>query len=484
MALSPIFASFNSDRSRSGATDLCINLYPEHTDGEKGPEVSLLLSCPGLTAPLAVADGGPVREVYRASNNKMYVVSGSGVYVVDTSWNITFIGSIGTSSGPVYIIDNPTQVGIYDGAAGWTITKATNAMVKTIPDGVTSAASPSSACYQDGFGLINSTDNQIYQSNYNDLSSFAQGGTANNAYVQGNSEAVVAVADIRREVWVWKKDAVEVWVNNGNSGFAFTQLQGVYIPCGCTAAASVSRLGDGFVWLGEDDQGNATVFMSVGYQAKPITTHALVALFQTFTTVSDAISYSYQSGDHRFYVLTFPTANATYAYDLQTGKWHQRASFSNGQFNRERANCHCWFNGKHVVGDYQNGNLYALDDNTFTDNGAVRKWLRSWRALPDSLPVGVPMSFDELQILMETGITPAQGTNPQIMLRWSNDGGYTWPGQRLLPAGKPGETTNRVLVTRLGSTTIGTGLDRIWEISGTDAIKVSITGASWEGGPA
>lgn len=480
--LSPIFESFNQDRSRSGNTDLCINLYPEHTDGPKGPEISALLSCPGLTSPLFSFGPGPARGAYRAANNKMYVVSGNQVGVVDTNWNVTAIGTINSSTGPVSMIDNPTQVGLVDGANGWVINKATNALTQTIPNGSTDAASPTSACYQDGFGLVNSTDNQVYQSSYNDLSVFATSGTANNAFVQGNAEPVVAVADIRREAWFFKKDAVEVWINNGNPGFAFTQLQGVYIPTGCAASASVAKLGDGFAWLGEDEQGNAAVFLSVGYQAKPITTHSLVSQFQSFTTVSDAQAYSYQSGDHRFYVLTFPTANATYVYDLMTAKWHQRASFSNGKFNREIPNCHCFFNKTHVVGDYRNGNFYALSDNAYTDAGATRKWLRSWRALPSSQPQGVPMSFDSLQVLMETGITPPDGTNPQVMLRWSDDGGYLWPGQRLLPAGQPGETTRRVITRALGSTKIGTGLDRIWEISGTDPIRIAITGAEWEGG--
>jgi hypothetical protein len=483
--LSPVFDSFNQDRSRSGATDLSINLYPEHSDGDKGPEISLLLNAPGLTAPLVTAGAGPIRGAYRAANNVMYVCSGNALYAVSTLWVATLIGTIGTSTGPVQMIDNPTSVQVVDGAAGWLITKSNNALSQNIPQANVSAVSPYAAVYQDGFGLINSTDNQVYQSNNNDLSLYATNGVANNAYIQGNAENVVTMYDMKREVWIFKKDAVEVWVNNGNAGFAFIALQGVYIPVGCTAAASVSKLGNGMAWLGENEQGVATVYLSVGYEAKPITTYALAALFQGFTTVSDAQAYTYQSGDHQFYVLTFPTADVTYAYDLVTGKWHQRASMTaaTGRLHREIANCHCWFNKTHVVGDYVNGNLYGLSDTTYTDNGVARPWKRSWRALTPDNPVGVAMSFDELQVLMETGITTPDGTNPQITLRWSDDGGYTWPGQVLMEAGKPGETARRVIARRLGSTKIGTGLDRIWEISSTAPIRVAITGASWEGGP-
>lgn len=476
------------DRSRSGATDNCINCYPEHSDGDDGPAISLLLSTPGYIL-LATIGTGPIRGAYRAANNLMYVVSGNKLYVVTAAWAATLIGAIGSSTGPVKMIDNPTQLLVVDGTGGWVVVKATNAFSQVIPNGTTDAKLSTVAVYQDGFGLVNSNDNQIYQSNYNDLSSFASlnggglGSTANNAFIQGNAENVVSMIDFKREVWIFKSDAVEVWVNQGASGFAFSQLQGVNPDVGCEAPGSVVKVGDSIAWLGSDENGNCMVYISVGYQAKPILTHALSAMFQGFSVTSDAIAYAYQSGMHTFYVLTFPTANMTFAYDLATGKWHQRGYYSNGSYGRELANCHCFFNRTHVVGDYTNGNIYALDENTYTDNLNPKRWLRSWRALTPSNPVGVPMSFDELQILMETGATVPSGTVPQVTLRWSDDGGYSWIGQVIIPAGRIGQTSWRVIGRRFGSTKIGTGLDRIWEISGTDPIRVAITGASWEGGP-
>lgn len=488
MALSPIFESFNQDRSRSASTDLCVNLYPEHSDGDDGPEVSLLLGTPGLLL-LATIGTGPVRGAFKASNNVMYLVSGQGFYAVSTSFIATFLGNVGSNSGPVSIIDNPTQVLVVDGMGGWVVVKATNVMSQVIPNSNTDATLSTIAVYQDGFGLVNSTDNQVYQSNYNDLSTFASlnggglGSTANNAFVQGNPEKITTMFDLKREVWIFKETSIEVWVNQGATGFSFAQLQGVNPPFGCDAPASVAKIGDSLVWLGSDENGNCSVYMSVGYQAKPILTHALAALFQTFTTTTDAIAYTYQSGAHEFYILTFPTANKTFAFDRATGKWCERAYFSNGAFSREIPNCHCFFNKKHVVGDWRNGNIYALSDTTYTDNGQPRKWVRSWRALTPSNPIGVPMSFDELQILLATGITTPSDANPQIMLRWSDDGGYTWLAEFLIPAGKIGATTWRAIARRLGSTKIGTGMDRIWEISSTDPIQISITGAMWEGGP-
>lgn len=410
MALSPIFESFYQDRSRSGQTDVCINLYPEHVDGRNGPEIGLLTSVPGLTAPVYTIGTGPIRCLYIGAHGSMYVVSGNSAYYVKPGGQATFIGKLATSIGPVKAVDGVTQVLFVDGTNAWCWNKQTNVWLAVIPNNTTDASGPVSVVYQDGFALVNSAaTNQIYQSNYNDLSLFSTpvggnlGSTANNAFVQINAQDVVAMYQIHDLVWIFKPYMAEIWINQGTSGFSFAQLQGVQPVSGCYAPNSIAQLGEGLCWFGCNNRGTAAVYMSEGYTARIISTHALTQLFQSFPVSSDAIAYSYQADAHEFYVITFPSANCTYAYDLMTGKWHQRAYFSNGSYQRELANCYCVFSGMNLVGDYRNGNIYQLSDDVFTDNGQPRRWSRSWRALPPSMPVGVPMSFDSLQILMETG---------------------------------------------------------------------------------
>lgn len=481
--LSPIFTSFSEDRSKSGNTDSSVNLYPEHTDGPSGPEIGMLIGQPGKTLWLTVGTG-PIRAMYSANNGFLYVVSGSGLYSIDTHKVVSaLLGTIGSNNGAVSIVNSPTQLLIVDGTGGWVWNIPGATFTKVIPNVGTSCTNPTVAVYQDGFALVNSTDNQIYQSNYNDLSTFTSSGTANNAFIQQSSKNVVTLFDLKEEVWIFKADMAEVWRNVGAAGFAFAPLTGVAVPVGCSAPASVAQLGDSIAWLGGSQQGNGIVFMSVGYQEKPITTIALANRFQNFTVSSDAVGWGYQKDGHYFYVITFPTQGETWCYDLTTGKWHQRAGFSNGVMTRDIANSSVFFNNLNLVGDYQSGNIYYLDSNNYTDNGAIRKWVRSWRALPPSQPQGVPMSFDSLQIVMETGLTVPAGTNPQIMLRFSDDSGYTWSEPFQMEAGKTGKTAWRVIRNRLGSTTLGRGLDRIWEISGTDPIAIKISGAEWSGGP-
>lgn len=78
-------------------------------------------------------------------------------------------------------------------------------------------------------------------------------------------------------------------------------------------------------------------------------------------------------------------------------------------------------------------------------------------------------------ILIEIGQPTATAIDPQVMLRWSDDGGHTWSNEHWRSMGKTGTYGTRVLWRRLGMTL--KLRDRVYEVSGTDPIKIAIMGA-------
>jgi hypothetical protein len=82
-----------------------------------------------------------------------------------------------------------------------------------------------------------------------------------------------------------------------------------------------------------------------------------------------------------------------------------------------------------------------------------------------------------LQLDCETGVglIDGQGSDPQIMMRWSNNGGHTWSNEHWVPMGKIGSYGTRAIWRRLGMTT--KIRDRVYEVSGTDPVRVYIMGA-------
>ena len=85
------------------------------------------------------------------------------------------------------------------------------------------------------------------------------------------------------------------------------------------------------------------------------------------------------------------------------------------------------------------------------------------------------LDFED-QLFEVPGTTPVvQGADPQVMLRWSDDGGHTWSNEHWVSIGRIGQYGRRAIWRRLGMTL--KLRDRVYEVSGTDPVKVSIIGA-------
>jgi hypothetical protein len=278
-------------------------------------------------------------------------------------------------------------------------------------------------------------------------------------------------------VWAFGTNSIEVWYDSGATDFPLQRIQGAFNELGCAAPYSVAKMDNGLFWLGRDRRGQGIVYRANGYTGVRISTHAVEWQIQQYADLSDAIGYTYQQDGHSFYVLIFPTANTTWVYDAATQAWHERAGFVNGFFTRHRSNCQMAFNNKIVVGDFEDGNIYAFDLDDYSDNGEIQKWLRTWRALPTGTNTLKRTAQHTLQLDCESGvgINSGQGEDPQVMLRFSDDGGHTWSNESWKSMGKIGEYYKRVIWRRLGMTL--KLRDRVYEVSGTDPVKIAIMGA-------
>ena len=203
---------------------------------------------------------------------------------------------------------------------------------------------PVSATYQDSFGLVNDAGtNQFYQSDNNDLSIWEP---LNFSSADAKPDAVLALASLFREVWLFKTNNIEIWINVGQPGFTFQRLQGAFVEVGTCAPFSIAKSGDFLLWLSRTDQGLGIVMMAGGSGSglRRMSTHAVEYQIAQYPTIADCLSFCYQQEGHTFAVFVFPTGNTTWVLDLTTTEkigypvWHQRAAFANGVFSRWWAN--------------------------------------------------------------------------------------------------------------------------------------------------
>jgi hypothetical protein len=468
----PILGSSYVARSVNAADNRMVNLFPEVIP-EGGKEAAFLSRCPGLEF-LQTIGTGPIRGLWAHQTNgtDFYVVSGVQVFKLSgLTATPTLLGTV-SGTGPVSIADNGTQIFFACNGPSYIYNEVTNVFQQITDPDFPGAVTVG---YLDGYFVFNEPDSQkvwvtsIFEGTQIDALDFAS--------AEGSPDGLVGLIVDHREAWLFGTDSVEVWYDAGLADFPLARIQGAFNEIGCVAAFSIAKLDNGLFWLGTDARGQGIVYRANGYTGTRVSTHAVEYAIAQYGNLADAIAYTYQQEGHAFYVLTFPTGNATWVYDVATQAWHERAGWDNGAFMRHRSNCQCNFGGNIIVGDYENGNIYRFDLDVFADNGGIQKWLRSWRALPTGQNNLKRTAHHSLQLDCQSGVglVTGQGDNPQVMLRWSDDGGHTWSNEHWSPMGKIGQYFHRVFWRRLGMTL--KLRDRVYEVSGTDPVKIAIVGA-------
>lgn len=458
-------------RSSNAAANRLVNAYPEQIP-EGGKEPAALIGCPGLRRMYYLGDSVGIRGMIAGSDGKFYAVAGNQLWQVTVAFGgATAVGTLNSGSGPVSMADNGTQLAIVDGVAGytWTFGTSTFATISDpdFPNGCTHIA------YQDTYGIVVDPGTQTFKiSASNDFTSWA---ALDFAAAEGDPDkALVPLVD-HRELWIFGEVSTEVFYNSGNADFPFERVQGGYIEHGIAAVHSAVKLDNSVFWLAKNKAGGAVVLRVVGYQPQIISTHAVSYAIEQYGDVSDAYAYGYQQEGHAFYVLVFPSAGACWVFDSATSLWHERGGFADGEYTAYPVSCHAYFGGKNLVGHRDNGRIYTLELDEYDYDDQPRKVLRSWR-IPFNEENEV--ETNELVIGMETGvgITTWQGSDPQMMLRVSKDGGHTWPVERWAPVGKIGERGRGVRWRR-----VACAADTVLEVSITDPVKVVMTGAYMDG---
>src|SRR4029077_9985911 len=239
------------------------------------------------------------------------------------------------------------------------------------------------------------------------------------------SDLLVVAVVAKRLVYLFGERTTEVWYDAGATdigagSFPFAAMQSeVFIDHGCVAKYSPAVYDNTVFWLTRDRQGQGIVMMVAGYQTKRVSTYAIEAEIAGYERISDAIGFTYHLAGHSFYVLTLPHADKTWSYAIPTGLWHEWCWIdTNGDEHRHRANCFWPVNDIGVVGDWQNGNLYALDQTVFTDNGQPIKRVRSF---PHTLNDGKRIFYRQFLADMETGWAPEMiaGSDTRLLAQFT-----------------------------------------------------------------
>lgn len=460
-----------SARSLISDCQRACNIFPETVPKiNQAPVPVTHYLTPGLVEQAQPQAGKTVRGAYRATNGALYVCIGDTVYFVGPDFATTAMGSISPGTAPVSMQDNGAIVVLVDGTANGYWWALGTVVINQILDDAFYGAQRIQ--FLDGWFVLNRpATNQFYLLPY-----YWDGVEAIDplyiASKTGGPDNIISISVIRGELWLIGALTSEVWFNQGGADFPFARQPGVFVEHGMLRGWSVAETDVEVLWLGRDEVGQGVVFQSAEYQAVRISNHAIEHAIQSYAVINDAIGFIYQQDGHTFYVLTFPTADKTWVYDLATKQWHERTwTDDSGEEHRHRVNCCAFAYNKQVVGDWENGKLYTWELEAGDDAGQpiVRR-----RGFPHLVKDGKRIEYASFIADMQVGTPPGlfAGEGPDIMLRWSDTRGASWSDPVPLRFGTTGQFNISLLWRRLG-----VSRDRVFELFWSHPYKTALNGA-------
>lgn len=453
-------------RSVLASAQRSVNLYME-PNPKDSPFPFMLYPMPGIST-VAVAEPSTVggwRGLYWATNDKLYGVCGDTLYAISEGMNLTALGQMISYQGIVHMVDNGTTLIAVDGT--------TNGYQVNLEDDSFSLINQGSFYggdyidMVDGYFVLNRPGTNQWYISLNNQASFD---ATDFASKNGFPDRVVGVGVARRYLYLFGQMTTEVWFNAGNTAFPFERLPGVFMQYGCMNANTIAQMDGDFCWLAQSEQGNRIVCRAQQFQATKISTFAMDSEIAGYETVDDAFGYTFQVLGHTFYVLSFPSAQKTWCYDLATQQWCEWLSINNdGEFLRHRSNCYALAYGRRLVGDFENGNLYEVDPNVYLDNGQPIPRVRGfYHGVDDE---SSRLSYREFIADMEVG-NGAGNVEVPMYLRWSDTRGKSWGNAIETSLGLEGEYIKSLQFQRLGM-----ARDRVFEIWWSAPVRTALSGA-------
>lgn len=433
-----------------------LNLYPQVVESGNSPQVTALMPTPGLIEKYKLE--GQVRGLYPIGAGILAVV-GLELYLLAESAEL--IGTV-LGADAVHFADNRIDVLIVSDNYTYSY-NLSNKTLKPISGGGFLGATD--VCFLDSRFIVLNPDSDQFQWSGLLNTEFT---ALSYATAEASSDKLVRIFIQNGQLWLLGERTTEIWHSTGDADLPFSRVSGAYINCGCLAKNSLAQFGTSLVWLSQTDVGQGQVVMTEGYQIKRISNHAMEQEFQSYSRLDDAIAYSYQQEGHAFYLISFPTANKTWCFDGSTGMWHERSYYNDkSEHERHRSQVHCFFKGKHYVGDHSNGIVYELSLEEETDNGRL---IMRERVTPVLNPQAQRLIFDELEVFIQSG--QHLNREPLIMLDWSDDRGQTWSFDRQESIGKIGQWDKRIIFRRLGQ-----AYNRVFRLRMTDSGRLVVLGA-------
>lgn len=445
-----------------------INLYCEKSESTGAKTQISLIATPGSRLFSALPEG---------SVPSLFTQNGRTFAAVSRLWEIRADGTnvdLGDLGGqparPTQIIGNQGQLLVMNNGNLFVLDLTTN-ILTAVDMSLFDNQPVLQIDFADGYGLaVRQNSHTFQQSGLEDFTTWSGLDIATLSLFPDN---IVSFKVDHRYPWFLSAKKSTPYQNVGSGFPVFNPIPGALIEDGAGATFATVQLDNALFWLSQNERGFMEAKRSQGFGAPlRVSTHATEFAWQQYAETSDAVAYAMQIQGHAWWVIRFPTANATWVYDASTGYWHEWAFWNerSGTYEAHHSTCHTQNWGKHLVGDWATGNIYELSTQFGSEVGGP---LRIMRQTPTTSKENKFLYYRAIEFDVQTGFPPevplldgnGQPRQAQIILGWSDDGGLTWSNDYFLDCGMAGQYSKRVRKVMLGR-----GRRRLWRVVATDPV--------------
>lgn len=435
-------------RSRPASSSRLVNCFAEALPPDSKAPVALMRA-PGISAWTTVGDG-PIHAM-KASNTLLYVVSGTELYSINEVKTATLLGDIGDiglidmeiNTDSLVVVNYDQNTWVWDGATLTAIADIDfpGALdVEFIDNYLTFVEPDTGRFFAAELGSATSFDALDF------------------ATAESSPDNLVGHITDHGQIILAGKTSMEIWQNFGTAGFPFERAANGRLEIGCLNGRTLAKLDNSVVWVAND----YTVRRLEGLTPVRISHHGIEQAL-TDVTMSSGSAYSYAQDGHLFYVLSF--TERTFVYDATTQLWHERASHG---YDYWRAKSHAQFAGVELVGDATSNKIGYLNPEAYDEWGDIQRMEWTYQQIYGE---GRRAFHDRLEVVCETGVglVTGQGSAPEMMMDFSDDGGITYQSMPNRSIGAIGRYTDRLIWQGLGS-----AYQRVYRGAVSDPVKVVV----------
>jgi len=469
----PLGFSFYQSESAPFSAQRCVNWIPVVAESA-ALNSRALFQPPGLKQ--FIDSGVGINRGALSMAEVPYFVNGNSLISLSNIGTVTNHGSI-TGSGRVSVATNGRYLVIvvpgvrayaYDNVLG-TLTQITD------PD----FRSSNTVVFKDGYFVFSSSDGAVFfNSALNDPFTYdaLDFGTA-----EISSDRIVSLHVNHNELFVIGLETTELFQNLGGAGFPFQRIPGANIQKGAHASFSTVEFDNTFCFVGGGLNEQTAIWKVTGStSAQKISSDAIDKEIQKFTKAEIEAAFSMTFARHGQFLALFTfessrqgVASRTFVYNATASAYTQGNIWFELQTgvsdNRWRVQSIVQAYGKLLVGDQSTGIIGEIDADTLDYYGDEIYRMSITSPFSEN---GTALFAGEFEATFQSGVglTTGQGSDPQVRMSFSDDGGRIFSDHFSRSIGKIGEYGHRSIWRQQGRFPVS----RMIKLVVTDKIRANL----------